>query len=55
MRAARRLGSPLRALRHTIGSVAGVVLLRSIDRSERVAVASALRGFGLEAEGAPRA
>ena len=31
-----------------IGSVAGVVVLRSIDRSERVAVASALRGFGFE-------
>src|ERR1700712_5420425 len=42
------LGS-LRALRQTIGSVAGVVLLRSVDRSERVAVASALRGFGFAA------
>ncbi|HET8934887.1 MAG TPA: CbiQ family ECF transporter T component [Polyangiales bacterium] len=38
--------SSLSALRHTIGGVAGVVLLRSIDRSERVAVASALRGLG---------
>lgn len=38
--------SSLRALRHTIGGVAGVVILRSIDRSERVAVASALRGLG---------
>lgn len=39
------LGS-LRALRGTIGAVAGVVLLRSVDRSERVAIASALRGVG---------
>jgi energy-coupling factor transporter transmembrane protein EcfT len=39
------LGSA-RALRHTVGAVAGVVILRSIDRSERVAVANALRGFG---------
>jgi hypothetical protein len=38
--------SSLSALRHTIGGVAGVVILRSIDRSERVAVASALRGLG---------
>lgn len=38
--------SSLAALRHTIGGVAGVVILRSIDRSERVAVASALRGLG---------
>jgi energy-coupling factor transporter transmembrane protein EcfT len=35
-----------RALRHSIGSVAGVVVLRSIDRSERVAIAQALRGAG---------
>jgi hypothetical protein len=33
----------LSALRATIGAVAGIVLLRSIDRSERVALASALR------------
>jgi energy-coupling factor transporter transmembrane protein EcfT len=39
------LGS-LRALRQTIGAVAGVVILRAIDRSERVAVANALRGVG---------
>lgn len=32
------------ALRRSIGSVAGVVVLRSIDRSERVAIARALRG-----------
>jgi energy-coupling factor transporter transmembrane protein EcfT len=38
-----------RALRHTIGSVAGVVVLRSIDRSERVAIAQALRGEGCRA------
>jgi hypothetical protein len=38
--------SSLAALRHTVGGVAGVVILRSIDRSERVAVASALRGLG---------
>jgi len=43
--------SSLTALRHTIGSVAGVVILRSIDRSERVAVAAALRGAG--SAGAP--
>ena len=35
-----------RALRQTIGNVAGVVVLRSIDRSERVAIAQALRGAG---------
>ena len=35
-----------RALRHSIGCVAGVVVLRSIDRSERVAIAQALRGLG---------
>lgn len=39
------LGS-LRALRRTIGAVAGIVILRAIDRSERVAVANALRGAG---------
>lgn len=38
--------SSLSALRHSIGGVAGVVILRSLDRSERVAVASALRGAG---------
>jgi len=32
------------AFRHMLGAVAGVVLLRAIDRSERVAIASALRG-----------
>jgi hypothetical protein len=37
----------LRALGQTIGSVAGVVLVRSIDRSESIATASALRGGGL--------
>jgi hypothetical protein len=36
------LSSP-RALAQTVGAVAGIVLLRSIDRSERVAVAQALR------------
>lgn len=36
--------SSLSALTQTIGEVAGVVVLRSLDRSERVAVASALRG-----------
>jgi energy-coupling factor transporter transmembrane protein EcfT len=41
------LGS-LRALRQTIGAVAGVVILRAIDRSERVAVANALRGVGAQ-------
>lgn len=40
------LQSP-RALRATVGSVAGVVLLRSVDRSQRVATASALRGAGI--------
>lgn len=39
----------LRALRATLGAVAGVVVLRSIDRSERVAVASALRAGTLDA------
>jgi hypothetical protein len=39
------LGS-MRALVGTIGPVAGVVLLRSIDRSQRVADAQALRGVG---------
>jgi len=34
----------MRALAHTIGAVAGVVLVRSIDRSESIATASALRG-----------
>lgn len=43
------LGS-FRALRQTIGSVAGVVVLRSIDRSERVAIAQALRGAGYHAQ-----
>jgi energy-coupling factor transporter transmembrane protein EcfT len=37
------LSSP-RALGYTIGAVAGVVIVRCIDRSERVAIASALRG-----------
>jgi hypothetical protein len=41
------LGS-LRALRQTVGAVAGIVILRSIDRSERVATASALRGVGMD-------
>lgn len=41
------LSSP-RALSRTVGAVAGVVVLRSVDRSERVAVAGALRGFGAE-------
>lgn len=48
--------SSLSALRHSIGGVAGVVILRSIDRSERVAVASALRGHGAtNADDEPRA
>jgi energy-coupling factor transporter transmembrane protein EcfT len=34
----------LRALAYTIGAVSGVVVVRCIDRSERVAIASALRG-----------
>jgi len=37
----------LRGMARTVGEVAGVVLVRSIDRSERVAIASALRGAGL--------
>lgn len=41
----------VRALSHTIGAVAGVVVVRCLDRSERVAVASALRGGALGREG----
>jgi hypothetical protein len=43
------LGSP-RALVATIGPIAGVVLLRSLDRSQRVADAQALRGAGQASE-----
>lgn len=34
----------VRALVQTVGAVAGVVVVRSLDRSERIASASALRG-----------
>lgn len=48
--------SSIGALRQTIGAVAGIVVLRSIDRSERVAIASALRAgdssLALDAPGA---
>jgi hypothetical protein len=43
--AALRAGlSSLRATARTVGHVAGVVVVRAFDRSERVAIASALRG-----------
>jgi energy-coupling factor transporter transmembrane protein EcfT len=39
-----------RALAHTVGAVAGVVVLRSLDRSEQVIAAQALRGGALHTE-----
>jgi energy-coupling factor transporter transmembrane protein EcfT len=47
----------LRALSRTVGAVAGVVVVRSLDRSQQVAVAEAMRGGGLAADvaGSPAA
>jgi cobalt/nickel transport system permease protein len=44
-----------RRLGHTLGLVAGVVVVRALDRSQRVATALALRGHGYDAQRADAA
>jgi cobalt/nickel transport system permease protein len=44
----------LRALSRSLGAVAGVVVVRSLDRSQHVAIAEAMRGGGLVGPAAAR-